>query len=345
MQNSLLHFNNELSYFMRARPVTESIQQTNAEVQIPSQQRHLNDSSSPPLAEQALFYENLNADQKQFLGGLALTGTPEELLGVGYLEWLRDAGQYAVTALGIQALEGASLLNTRTPTEDKQANMVEEKRRNATPKQLEILHECWETLERVCRKLSPRNSEDVAQFARMRFLEKPPDSEVPAQVRDWLFTVARNHAIAQFYRNKREDLSEAPETEVPADPSVHVMSPEEELIKSEFSQENTQALRTLSKLLSPDQWQLIVELYIKERDPAEVADELGITLNALAARKMRVWETIVRIAEQQAGGSRRGRKKGTYEDKERLLITPYLEWLMTKKKLGKTERRANAPQD
>lgn len=113
------------------------------------------------------------------------------------------------------------------------------------------------------------------------------------QLTSWLGLIATNSTIDQLRLRQAEtayleDISHADRI------LVDLGRPDTEL---ELQEESALARRALS-CLSDDEQEFVASCYRDERAPAELAQELGVTVNTIYSRKFKVRQKLVRIVAE-----------------------------------------------
>ena len=140
---------------------------------------------------------------------------------------------------------------------------------------------------------NPHEAEDVIQSFALKALERASQLREPLAARGWLWrllnTTLLDHLRLRGRRGAREIRFDARYHDIAEDP---VPSPDAEL-----SRILTGALASLK----PNYAEILVEVDLHERPTAEVAAQLGITMNNLAVRLHRARRSARRHVERMLG--------------------------------------------
>lgn len=112
------------------------------------------------------------------------------------------------------------------------------------------------------------------------------------RVSSWIGLVTTNHVIDVLRRRRNhQSLDEIPD--IDARTSSHEQTPQQIL---EARQEVSVASRALALLNSSDR-DFLLACYRDERQPAELADQLGVSINTVYSRKFKIRAKLTRIVD------------------------------------------------
>lgn len=139
----------------------------------------------------------------------------------------------------------------------------------------------------------PQDVDDVLQSFALKALERASQLREPLAARGWLRRLLNTTLLDHLRRRGRSRARE-----VAFDPQRHDVAEEPALsFEPELNRIITRALASLKCEYA----EILVEVDLRERPTAEVASELGITLNNLAVRLHRARRSARRYMEQMLG--------------------------------------------
>ena len=165
--------------------------------------------------------------------------------------------------------------------------------------------ETFEELYQICvpklmtyltfRSFSQQDAEDIVSRATLLLWEKWDDfpTHTPKGVLCWLLNTVRNIAYEEDRRMARLarllSLDELP-------PHMHPSAPPD-MSREQREAEYQRVLRKLTEQLSEQDRELLLDKVERQRSDSEIAQRLGITVNAVRIRWMRLKERITRILQ------------------------------------------------
>ena len=133
----------------------------------------------------------------------------------------------------------------------------------------------------------PNLAEDLLQESLLKALRAAPDLRDEEKLLPWFYSIL-NNAITDLYR--RQQVEER---------SLQQIA-QEQLLEEEPEAEKVlcECFRDLIPTLKPEYAELIEQLDLSERDPAQVATQLGITSNNLKVRRHRARQALRQRLEE-----------------------------------------------
>src|SRR5690606_18580591 len=126
----------------------------------------------------------------------------------------------------------------------------------------------------------PDLAEDVLQESLLRALRAAPDLDYDAPIAPWLATVVRNAALDAYRKERRagEALARYAAEAAGAEDDAPLPAEEQAAVCA--------CVLDLVPTLKPE-YAAVIEADLAERDPEDVAEELGVTRNNLKVRRHR----------------------------------------------------------
>ncbi len=133
----------------------------------------------------------------------------------------------------------------------------------------------------------PNLAEDVLQDSLIKVLRAAPELRDEEKLLPWFYSIL-NNAITDLYR--RQQIEQR---------SLQQLS-QEQLLEAEPEAEQVlcACFRDLIPTLKPEYAELIEQLELSDREPAEVAAQLGITPNNLKVRRHRARQALRQRLEE-----------------------------------------------
>jgi RNA polymerase sigma-70 factor (ECF subfamily) len=158
-----------------------------------------------------------------------------------------------------------------------------------------LIYSCTRrVLRRYNASQTPDEVEDLVGDLWLRLLDNDMkrlrrfEPERGIKVSTWLGLLTTNYVIDSLRRRRKYDsLDNIPEP-------ITVESPQSELEKR---QQAAVAARALRQLSSKDR-SFFMACFHEERSPAELAEELGVSLNTIYSRKFKLRAKLIRIVEE-----------------------------------------------
>lgn len=138
------------------------------------------------------------------------------------------------------------------------------------------------------------DAEDVVQDVFVTLLRSPFQYVDPQSSRSWLYTSARSRLIECFRRLKRRAR------EFQMYPDIELFEPELVENAAQSFTEDAEKVSMVSSMLStlrPTQRRVIELAYRSELTTAEIADELGTTIDGVKKMKARAMVNLRKVAE------------------------------------------------
>ncbi len=133
----------------------------------------------------------------------------------------------------------------------------------------------------------PDLAEDVLQESLLKAIRAAPDLRDDQKLLPWFYSIL-NNAIMDLYRRREV---EARSLQQIAHAQLVDAEPEAERVLCE-------CFRDLIPTLKPEYGELIEQLELSNRDPAQVAAQLGVTTNNLKVRRHRARQALRQRLEQ-----------------------------------------------
>jgi RNA polymerase sigma-70 factor (ECF subfamily) len=135
----------------------------------------------------------------------------------------------------------------------------------------------------------PNLAEDVLQESLLKAMRAAPELREEAKLLPWFYSIL-NNAVTDIYRRQQVEQR-----------SLQQVA-QEQLLEAEPGPEAEQILcacfRDLIPTLKPEYGELIEQLELSDRDPAQVATQLGITPNNLKVRRHRARQALRQRLEE-----------------------------------------------
>lgn len=123
----------------------------------------------------------------------------------------------------------------------------------------------------------------------------------------YLYVVARHRFVDEVRRHQREVLSIEPVGEMDGHDRLGRGTAEPGDVPAlESALFRKQALGFVEQHCTPDEWQLLCAFEVEEKSAAEVAEEVGATVEAVYQRKHRLLKRLHDVLEQYVADARRG---------------------------------------
>ena len=148
-----------------------------------------------------------------------------------------------------------------------------------------------------CRSYTQQDTEDIVSRAMLLLWERWDElaTHTPQGLLCWLLSAARNIAHEEDRRlarlNQILNLDDLP-------PHLHPQSPAD-IPPEQREAEYQQLLQKLLKHLSEQERELLLDKIERKRNDSEIAQHLGITVNAVRIRWMRLKERITQILKSK----------------------------------------------
>lgn len=134
------------------------------------------------------------------------------------------------------------------------------------------------------------DAEDVLQQSLLKALKQPATSVTESSIVSWFYTILRNSLIDYYRARASHDKKYQQQVE------------EDELISSEeFRYEICECMHDLLPTINPDYKDLIRKIDFENRNPIEVAQELGISRNNLDVKLHRARRALKKSLEAMCG--------------------------------------------
>ena len=136
-------------------------------------------------------------------------------------------------------------------------------------------------------------AEDMAQETWIRVVQAAPRFEARAAVSSWILTIAKNLCLSEIRKRNWEE-------ELPPD-DVHLLEDPQPGIHSLLEQtQNHELVRKLIREL-PEKQRVILTLWLsEEKDQAQMALELGMTVGALKVQLHRIKEKLSEALKEKS---------------------------------------------
>ena len=139
------------------------------------------------------------------------------------------------------------------------------------------------------RLADPVLAEDVLQQSLIKALESPAEILEEKSVLAWFYTILRN-AVTDHFRSKTS-----------AEKALSQFRPEETLLPADFEAGICECLYSLLPALKPNYADLIRQIDLEGKSPAEVANSLGLSRTNLDVRLFRARKALKKTLEKMCG--------------------------------------------
>lgn len=132
-------------------------------------------------------------------------------------------------------------------------------------------------------------AEDVLQESLVKAMESPAKTLERESVLAWFYTILRN-AVSDHFRRKTS-----------AEKALRRMSPAETVLEGDFKAGICECMRSILPALQRNYAELLQRIDFEEKNPAEVAESLGIERGNLDVRLFRARKAFKKALEKMCG--------------------------------------------